>query len=126
VLFAALGTLGQLAAIVVFVYLGLASSGGTIPLQALPGFLRLIASFEPLRQVIDGVRAILYFDAAPDAGLTRGLLMTGLGLAFWILVGAAITRWYDRRGLARIQPDAIVYVNQSVNAYTELSRRDGL
>jgi YhgE/Pip-like protein len=117
VLFAAVGTLGQLVAILVFVYLGLASSGGTIPLQALPGFLRFTANFEPLRQVIDGVRAILYFGAAGDAGLTRGLVMTGVGLVFWLVAGTAITRWYDRKGLARIRPEVIAYVEGSVNAY---------
>ena len=37
VLFAALGTLGQLIALLVFVYLALASSGGTVPLEGLPG-----------------------------------------------------------------------------------------
>jgi YhgE/Pip-like protein len=40
VLFAAFGNLGQLVAMLVFVYLALASSGGTIPLEALPGILR--------------------------------------------------------------------------------------
>jgi hypothetical protein len=38
-------------ALLVFIYLGLASSGGTVPLQALPGFYRFVASFEPLRQI---------------------------------------------------------------------------
>ena len=36
VLFAVLGTQGQLIALLLFVYLGLASAGGTVPLQALP------------------------------------------------------------------------------------------
>ena len=44
-----------------------------IPLQALPGGLRFVANFEPLRQVLDGVRSILYFGASGAAGLTRGL-----------------------------------------------------
>jgi hypothetical protein len=51
VLFAALGTLGQLVALLVFVYLALASSGGTVPLDALSGFFRFVANFEPLRQI---------------------------------------------------------------------------
>jgi ABC-type multidrug transport system permease subunit len=46
-----------------FVYAGLAASGGTVPLQALPGALRWLAQIEPLRQILDGTRAILYFDA---------------------------------------------------------------
>ena len=101
VLFAALGTLGKLAALLIFVYLALASSGGTVPLTALSGFFRLIANFEPLRQILDGVRAILYFDARGDAGLTRAFVATGLGLVFWLVLGVLVTRWYDRRGLHR-------------------------
>jgi YhgE/Pip-like protein len=102
VLFAALGTLGQLAALLVFVYLALASSGGTVPLQALSGFFRFLANFEPLRQVLDGVRAILYFDGSGEAGLTRALVASSIGLVFWLAVGAAVTIWYDRRGLDRL------------------------
>ena len=64
VLFAVLGSsIGQLLAILLFVYAGLAASGGTVPLQALPGALRWLAQIEPLRQILDGTRAILYFDA---------------------------------------------------------------
>jgi ABC-type multidrug transport system permease subunit len=117
VLFAALGALGQLVALLLFVYLALASSGGTVPLEALPDLLRFAANFEPLRQVLDGVRAILYFNAAGDASLTRGFVMTGLGLVFWVVLGFAVTTWYDRKGLYRLQPDLLAYVNRSVRAY---------
>jgi YhgE/Pip-like protein len=116
-LFAALGTLGQLVAMLLFVYLALASSGGTIPLQALPPFFRFVANFEPLRQVLDGVRAILYFGAAGDAGLTRGFVLTASGLVFWLLVGSAVTTWYDRRGLDRMQPDVLEFVQRSAASY---------
>jgi hypothetical protein len=37
VLFALAGTYGQLSGLLLFVYAGLASAGGTVPLQALPG-----------------------------------------------------------------------------------------
>ncbi len=116
-LFAVLGTLGQLVAMLLFVYLALASSGGTIPLQALPPAFRFVANFEPLRQVLDGVRAILYFGAAGDAGLTRGLVLTGIGLVFWVSVGFAVTRWYDHKGLDRIQPDLLEFVQRSAASY---------
>lgn len=119
VLFAAFGALGQLLGVLVFVYLALASSGGTIPLQALPGVLKVAANVEPLRQVLDGVRAILYFNAAGDAGLTRGLVMTGIGLLFWLVAGVVITVWYDRRKFYRMQPDLLSYVNRSVQTYVE-------
>jgi len=75
-----------------FVYLAMASSGGTIPVQALPSFFRFTASFEPLRQVLGGSRAILCFNAQGDAGRTRGLVFTTARLVFWVIVGTAVTR----------------------------------
>ncbi len=102
-----------------FIYLALASSGGTIPLEALPSFLRLVANFEPLRQVLDGVRAILYFNAAGDAGLTRGLVLTAGGLLFWVVVGVVVTTWYDRRGLDRLAPEVLEFVQRSARSYTQ-------
>jgi hypothetical protein len=119
VLFATLGALGQLVALLLFVYLALASSGGTIPLQALAGFYRFVANFEPLRQILGGVRAILYFNAAGDAGLYRGLALTAIGLAFWVVVGVVVTTWYDRKGLYRLNPETMEYVHSSVRAYQD-------
>jgi YhgE/Pip-like protein len=116
-LFAAFGSIGQLLAMLLFVYLALASSGGTVPVQALPSFFRFAASFEPLRQVLGGVRSILYFNAQGDAGLTRGLVLTAAGLVFWVIVAAVVTRWYDRRGLDRLQPDVLEFVQRSARAY---------
>jgi YhgE/Pip-like protein len=116
-LFAALGALGQLVAMLVFIYLALASSGGTTPLQALPPTLRFAANFEPLRQILDGVRAILYFDASGPAGLTRGFIMSVVGLAFWLVIGIAVTVWYDRRKLYRMHPELLAYINESVRGY---------
>jgi YhgE/Pip-like protein len=116
-LFAALGSLGQLLAMLLFIYLALASSGGTIPLEALPGPFRFVANFEPLRQVLDGVRSILYFGGSGEAGLTRGLVLTAIGLVFWILVGLAVTRWYDRRGKDRLSPEVLAYVRESAQGY---------
>ena len=71
-LFAMAGNYGQLIGLLVFVYAGLASAGGTVPVEALPGFLRTLSYVEPLRQVLAGTRSILYFDAQGVAGLTRG------------------------------------------------------
>jgi hypothetical protein len=124
VLFAALGTLGQIIALLIFIYFSLASSGGTVPLEALSGFYRFLANFEPLRQVLDGVRAILYFDAQAAAGLTRGLVATGAGLVFWVILGTVVTNWYDRRGLYRIQPELLAYVQNATHDYLE-QRGDG-
>ena len=122
-LFAALGSLGQLIAMLLFIYLALASSGGTIPLQALPAPLRFVANFEPLRQVLDGVRSILYFGASGAAGLTRGVLLTAIGLVFWLLVGLAVTSWYDRSGKDRMGPELMAFVHQSAATYRSRWRR---
>jgi hypothetical protein len=119
VLFAAFGTVGQIAALLVFVYLSLASSGGTVPLAALSGFFRFLAEFEPLRQILDGVRAILYLDARADAGLTRAFVTTSLGLAFWLALGVLVTTWYDRKGLQRMPPELMEGVDEAVSAYDD-------
>jgi YhgE/Pip-like protein len=116
-LFAAFGSLGQLLAMLLFVYLALASSGGTIPVQALPSFFRFAAGFEPLRQVLGGVRAILYFNAQGAAGLTRGIVLIGIWLVVWVIVGAAVVRWYDRRHMDRLNPDVLEVVQRSAQAY---------
>src|SRR5262249_44131551 len=105
VLFAVAGTFGQLIGLLVFVYAGLASAGGTVPLQALPGFSRTLSNFEPLRQVLAGPRSILYFNAQADAGLTRGTMTAGLGLLFWLIIGTGVVKWYDRKRLYRLDPD---------------------
>jgi YhgE/Pip-like protein len=119
VLFAALGTVGQLVALLVFVYLALASSGGTVPLDALSGFFRFFANFEPLRQILGGVRAILYFDARGDAGLTRAWVASGLGLIFWVTLGVLVTTWYDRKRLYRMPPDLMEHIDRAVLAYQQ-------
>ena len=116
-LLAALGTQGQLVALLLFVYLGLASAGGTIPIQALPEPLRLISEIEPLRQILAGTRSILYFNAAGDAGLTRGLITASAGLLFWVALGSTVVRWYDRKGLHRMQPEVLAHVHRSVGEY---------
>lgn len=104
---AALGTLGTLVAPLVFVYVSLASSGGTIPLQAVPGVYQFFASFEPLRQILGGTRAILYFNGLGDAGLNRGLIVITIGLAVGLVIGATAALWYNRTGRARIQPHGL-------------------
>jgi YhgE/Pip-like protein len=117
VLFAIFGTQGQLIALLLFVYLGLASAGGTVPIEALPSALKLVSQIEPLRQILSGTRSILYFGAAGNAGLTRGIIAATAGLIFWLVLGAIVVRWYDRKGLHRLQPDLIAYVQRSVSAY---------
>ncbi|MFD9433557.1 YhgE/Pip domain-containing protein [Streptomyces sp. NPDC060002] len=101
---AAFGGIGQLVSMFVFIVLGLPSSGATVPLQAVPGFYRFLSHFEPMRQLSDGVRAILYFDARGDAGLTRAWIMIAIGAALGLLFGFAMAAYYDRKGHKRLTP----------------------
>ncbi len=117
VLFAVLGSPGQLLAMLIFVYAGLASAGGTIPVQALPSWLAWLAQFEPLRQILAGTRAILYFRAIAGAGLARSVIAAASGLVFWLIVGTVLVRWYDRRGLSRMSPELLAHVHASADAF---------
>ncbi|WP_063044332.1 YhgE/Pip domain-containing protein [Nocardia pseudovaccinii] len=97
----ALGTLGLLVNLVLFIVLGLPSSGGTIPVEALPKSVAWLAQFEPMHQVYLGIRAILYFNADGSAGFTRAIWMTLLGMVIGLVLGSAVTRYYDWKELHR-------------------------
>jgi YhgE/Pip-like protein len=101
-LLAVFGTPGMLVATLVFIGMAVPTAGATTPIEALPGFYRFLAEFEPLRQITGGLRAILYYDAQADAGLTRGWVMMAAGLVMAALFGFGVTGWYDRKGLHRI------------------------
>ncbi|MGW0119693.1 YhgE/Pip domain-containing protein [Streptomyces sp. NPDC003327] len=101
---AAFGGIGQLVSMFVFIALALPSSGATIPLEATPGFYRFLAVFEPMHQLSEGVRSLLYFDARADAGLARAWVMIAIGVAAALVFGFAMTLYYDRRGLRRLTP----------------------
>ena len=49
------------------VILGLVSSGGLAPLEALPPFYQAYADWLPLRYVIDGLRSLLFYDGSLEA-----------------------------------------------------------
>ncbi|MGW4246843.1 YhgE/Pip domain-containing protein [Nocardia sp. NPDC004722] len=97
----ALGTAGLLINLILFIVLGMPSSGGTIPIEAIPQSVAWLAQFEPMHQVYLGIRAILYFNADGSAGLSRAVWMTLLGLAIGLLLGGLVTRYYDRKELVR-------------------------
>ncbi|MEU0209620.1 SNG1 family protein [Streptomyces canus] len=101
-LLAVFGTPGMLVATLVFIGMAVPTANATTPVQALPGFYRFLAEFEPLRQIAGGIRAILYYGAQGDAGLTRGWVMMAVGLVAAALFGFGVLGWYDRRGLHRI------------------------
>ncbi|MEC3952625.1 DUF3533 domain-containing protein [Nocardia sp. CDC153] len=91
-----LTNLGMPINMLLFVALGLPSSGGIIPIEAAPRPYGILAAFEPMHQVFLGIRSILYFDARADAGLTRAVLMCTAGTAFALAIGILTTLGYDR------------------------------
>lgn len=101
-LLAVFGTPGMLVVTLVFIGMAVPTAGATTPIEALPGFYRFLAEFEPLRQITGGIRSILYYDAQADAGLARGWVMMAAGLVVAALFGFGVTGWYDRKGLHRI------------------------
>ncbi|HWT49057.1 MAG TPA: DUF3533 domain-containing protein [Mycobacterium sp.] len=102
-LIAALGSLGTLISLFVFLFFGLPSTGATIPLEATPRFFGWLAGFEPMRQAFLGSRALLYFDGRADAGLSRALMVGVIGLAIGLVFGAVVSWFYDRKGIHRIE-----------------------
>lgn len=98
---ASIGSAGLLVNLILFVVLGLPSSGGTVPIEATPTYLGWLAVFEPMHQVFLAIRSLLYFGGNGPAGLTRGFWMTVLGLAIGVTLGLVMTRFYDRKGLER-------------------------
>jgi hypothetical protein len=94
------------------VTLTLFAAFGTVPTQALPGFYNFVGHVEPLRQVLTGARAVLYFGARGDAGLTHSLLVLGLEIVVAVVVGLVVTGWYDRKRLYRLSPELIAYVSR--------------
>jgi uncharacterized phage infection (PIP) family protein YhgE len=97
-IFAIFGSgIGSLVNTVFFIALSMTSSGGTVPIAATPSFFQWLSTFEPFRAIVEGVRAILYFDGNPAAGLADGWLRVAIGAAIGIALGLAVTALYGRQ-----------------------------
>ncbi|SDS58256.1 Protein of unknown function [Actinoplanes derwentensis] len=93
--FAAFGSPGALINTFFFVALSLAS-GPTVPVEALPGWLRSLNTVTAMNPVLDGVRAILFFDARGAAGLSHAWIRLGIGAAAGAALGLLAAWLYDR------------------------------
>jgi YhgE/Pip-like protein len=78
---AALGPAGVGVSAVLGVILGLVSSGGLAPLEALPPFYQAYADWLPVRYVVDGLRSLLFYDGSLGAARLEG----GLRDTLWFL-----------------------------------------
>ncbi len=68
----AFGAAGIGISAVLNVILGLVSSGGLAPLEALPPFYQAYADWLPLRYAIDGLRSLLFYGGSLDAASLEG------------------------------------------------------
>ncbi|MFG2592351.1 DUF3533 domain-containing protein [Streptomyces sp. NPDC048438] len=122
---AALGGPGIIVAMIFFISAAIPTSGGAIPLQAMPPFWQFLAQFEPQRAISDGVRAIMYFDAQAAAGLDRAWITLGAGLLASLAIGFAVTWLYDRQGWHRIHPATLTRLRQFLHHSDNTAHADG-
>jgi len=70
---------------------GLATSGGTTPVQNLPDFLRSLSDVLPFEHATEGIRALLFYDGQLAAGLGTALWILSAYLAGTLVLGVAIS-----------------------------------
>ena len=86
---------GILAGSLLIISLGLATSGGTTPIQNLPDFFRSLAGVLPFEHATDGLRALLFYDGRIDAGLGTGLWVLSAYLVGAVLASGGIALLQD-------------------------------
>jgi len=70
-------------------FMGIFSSGGAFPLSTLPIVHRLFSFILPTRYIVDGIRALLYYDGRLQAGLGNALY--ALSIYFILTLAILIT-----------------------------------
>ena len=98
---AAIGNAGLLVNLVLFVVLGIPTSGGATPTQMLPPVFVAIGDLQPMHQAYLGLRAIMFFDSGWEAGLGHAVWVLGAWTVGGLVVGIAVTLVYERMGMRR-------------------------
>ncbi|MCD2261606.1 DUF3533 domain-containing protein [Dietzia aurantiaca] len=98
---AAIGNAGLLVNLVLFVVLGIPTSGGATPTQMLPQIFVAIGSLQPMHQAYLGLRSIMFFDSNWGAGLGHAVWVLGGWCVAGVVLGVAVTLLYERMGLRR-------------------------
>ena len=132
VLLAALGPRGGiLTGSLLIISVGLATSGGTTPVQNLPAFFRALAGVLPFEYMTEGTRALLFYGGRLDAGLGDALRVLLAYLVGAVLLGGSISLVRDRLALraklARVAgpgPGREAATTPSASAQTGETRRE--
>lgn len=95
------GNAGLLINLLVFIVFGIPTSGGAIPASMLPGWFDAIGQAEPIHAAVRGVRAMLFTDAPWTNGLWHAIAVLGAWFVGAVILGLAVTSYYDRRGFVR-------------------------
>src|ERR687889_715163 len=97
VLLAAFGPRGGiLTGSLLIISVGLATSGGTIPVENLPAFFRALSSILPFEYMTGGTRALLFYGGRLDAGLGDALRVLFAYLVGAVVLGGLISLARDR------------------------------
>jgi hypothetical protein len=93
---AVVGLPGTAPAAIAFIFVGNAISGGSVPLEFLPGGFRQIAPWLPNNAIVRGVRDVVYFNGH---ALAHPLLVLGLwsAVALSVLAAVDLLHLWERR-----------------------------
>lgn len=95
------GNPGLVINLIVFIVIGIPTSGGAIPTEMLPAAFAAIGTFEPMHQATAATRALLFFEQPWESGMgTATWVMLGWMVAA-LVIGTAVVWWYDRAGYER-------------------------
>jgi len=83
-------------------FMGIFSSGGALPLSTLPIVHRLFSFILPTRYIVDGIRALLYYDGRLQAGLGNALYALSI---YFILTLAILIAFIN---LTKVSKETVV------------------
>jgi YhgE/Pip-like protein len=126
VLLAALGPRGGiLTGSLLIISVGLATSGGTTPVENLPAFFRALAGVLPFEYMTEGTRALLFYGGRLDAGLGDTLRVLLAYLVGAVLLGGLISLARDHLAQrARPGPEREAATAPPAAAQTGEARRE--